>query len=306
MTLAILDPHVHLFDLHHGQYFWLKNLKPHQQSIIAKSFYLQDLELNDGLSLAGFVHIEAGFNNAEPSHEILNIEKKLDLQATSTHFSKPLLAKTCGSVDLTLEHADFIKLVDTQHAYVSCTSVRHILNEDAKEVLSHANTLQNLQYLAKLGMIFELQMPLHNAAAVSALVELAAQLPDLKLVINHAGFAPIHERDSKVQNLSGGGNAYQQWHEHTKSLSQFANISIKCSGWEMLDEAYKMPTISPCIEHLAQTFGTKRLMFASNFPLVLYSVSYQQYWENMVKLATNIGIAPELVCFENAHRIYRF
>jgi predicted TIM-barrel fold metal-dependent hydrolase len=306
MTINIIDPHVHLFDLQRGQYEWLNSLKPHQKSKIAKNFCLQDLKLKGDLSLAGFVHIEAGFNNAKPSLEILNIEKQLDVQGTCTDFSKPLLAKTAGSVDLRLEYADFIKLLDAQRACASCIGVRHILNEDAIEVLRHVNTLQNLRYLASLGLIFELHMPLHNAQTISALVELVAQVPDLKLVVNHAGFAPINKSNNKAQNLSYEVNTYHQWQEHTKTLSQFANVSLKCSGWEMLDETYSFSTISPCIEHLVQTFGTKRLMFASNFPLVLYCVSYQQYWENMVKLATNIGIAPEQVCFENARRIYRF
>ena len=78
MTINIIDPHIHLFDLSQGDYHWLKSQNPPSwpdKVIIERNFDLDDLTnslainlTNDGdyndeligeVSLSGFVHIEA-------------------------------------------------------------------------------------------------------------------------------------------------------------------------------------------------------------------------------------------------------
>ena len=77
-TMQIIDPHVHLFDLAKGQYLWLKpENEPFwpDKAVINKNFSASDLSLSAPLSLYGFVHIEAGFDNLEPWREIAWLEQ---------------------------------------------------------------------------------------------------------------------------------------------------------------------------------------------------------------------------------------
>ena len=66
MSMQIIDPHVHFFNLAEGQYTWLQgenppawpNLEKIKQPISA-----EQLVKSTDFELAGIVHIEAGFDN---------------------------------------------------------------------------------------------------------------------------------------------------------------------------------------------------------------------------------------------------
>ena len=71
--MKIIDPHLHLFDLTKGSYEWLQANNPpfwSDKALINRSFNEGDLSLISPLSLAGFVHIEAGFDNQQPWREL--------------------------------------------------------------------------------------------------------------------------------------------------------------------------------------------------------------------------------------------
>ena len=73
MSQRLFDPHVHLFDLSQGDYHWLRRkgapFWPQKQAI-TRNFKQQDLHLKEPLQHCGAVHIEAGFDNAEPAREL--------------------------------------------------------------------------------------------------------------------------------------------------------------------------------------------------------------------------------------------
>ena len=76
--IKIIDPHLHLFDLKQGDYHWLKADNPPNwpdKNVINNTFDEQDLSLSPPLSLAGFVHIEAGFDNLQPWRELNYLQK---------------------------------------------------------------------------------------------------------------------------------------------------------------------------------------------------------------------------------------
>ena len=66
--MDILDPHLHLFNLKSGDYHWLSPDNPpfwSDKAVIAKNFNESHLLLSTPFNLKGFVHIEAGFDNAQ-------------------------------------------------------------------------------------------------------------------------------------------------------------------------------------------------------------------------------------------------
>ena len=71
--IKIIDPHLHLFNIEQGDYSWLKPQCPPfwpDKPLINKNFVEADLLLPHAMHLAGFVHIEAGFDNQQPWREI--------------------------------------------------------------------------------------------------------------------------------------------------------------------------------------------------------------------------------------------
>ena len=125
--MNIIDPHLHLFDLNKGQYHWLKAENPPfwpDKSVIAKNFREQNLKLAPPLNLAGFVHIEAGFDNQQPWREIAWLE-----QNCQSNF------RSVASLDITLMPEIFSQQLDKLLAYKSVVGIRHILDDEALSIL---------------------------------------------------------------------------------------------------------------------------------------------------------------------------
>jgi len=284
-THTIIDPHIHLFDLSQGQYQWLKTKNPPfwpDKHIIQKSFTEQDLKLNNNFSLEGIVHIEAGFDNESPIKEINYLK--------STVVNTPL--KAISFIDMTLPAGEFRAQLNTlqKQSNYKLIGIRHIMEGDDIDLIFNENILNNLTLLAELNLVFEAQFEIHNIKATKQLTQYAKSLPNLKIVINHCGLVTQ--------------SRYDLWQKAIKTLSPLNNISIKCSGWEMDNRQYKQQWLSKVINYLITTFGEKRIMLASNFPLCLFSKSYADLWQSYYDLNLPNHIW-QAISFNNAKDIYQ-
>lgn len=296
--MKIIDPHLHLFDLQQGDYQWLQlNKAPFwpDKKKIARDFSERDLTLTQPLELSAFVHIEAGFNNKHPEQEIHWLEQTC---------ARPFVSIV--GIDLSLDSRKFSQQITNAMQYKSVVGVRYILDEQAFKVLSNTQTVDNLTLLNGLEVIFEVQMSLTDHAAVDTLSELINKNNHITFIINHAGFP----------NKNSTSVAWQNWQKNLRKLAEFEQVAIKLSGWEMIDRHYQQLKISGqnidwqsyIMQWCLSTFGKKRVMLASNFPLCLFSHSnYQAYWQNLLNsdfIQTLTEHEQHALFFENSHRYY--
>jgi len=287
----IIDPHIHLFNLEQGEYLWLKSENPpfwHNKASIAKSFIEKDLTLKPEFELTGFVHIEAGFNNIEPWREIAYLEQACKLPFRSIAF-----------IDLLLNEHAFKQHLQTLLRYKSVVGCRYILDDQAIQILSAKQVLVNLNLLAEHNLLFEVQMPLFDLQAVSALLNVLSAQPKLKVIINHAGSPPKNNKNRPQLTT--------HWREGIKQLAAFSQCAIKCSGWEMNDNNYVMEDVLNTVSECLTAFGDERVMLASNFPLCLFSKSYQHYWQDQQALLCELNLTAhqqQQLCFKNAQQHY--
>ncbi|SEK42488.1 Predicted metal-dependent hydrolase, TIM-barrel fold [Colwellia chukchiensis] len=282
--MKIIDPHLHLFDLALGDYQWLKaDQAPFwpDKHRIAKNFTEQDLTLTPPLTLAGFVHIEAGFDNQQPWREIAWLEN---------HCQLPF--RSIAMLDISLASAHFNQQLTKLMAFESVVGIRHILDEHALAILCNPNSQANLTTLAAHKLIFELQMPLTDTPALAQFMSILAKIPELKVCVNHAGW-PV--TDSKQHQL---------WFKNLTRLAEFTQVFIKCSGFEMFDRDYLAAWQRQIVRQCLAAFTVKRVMLASNFPLNILHSSYQNTWQNNTELLCSTT-QRELVCFANAVSFYQ-
>ncbi|NQZ24182.1 MAG: amidohydrolase family protein [Colwellia sp.] len=290
--MKIIDPHLHLFNLEQGDYQWLKAENPPHwldKKKIVKNFTEKDLRLPSPFELAGFVHIEAGFNNQEPWREIHWLE---------SHCTLPF--KSIAGIDLQLEPSMFLQAIIQLKKFKSVVGVRDILDDNAIHYLSNPQVQKNLALLAKEQLIFELQMPLNNLDSVYLLAELLAEMPQLSVVINHAGWPPQQKSEESEEC------EHQRWLQGIKILSAFEHCAIKCSGYEMTNRQYTSVWQQNIIKHCISCFGIKRVMLASNFPLCTFHSSYQAYWQQQITTASFSTDELAKLCHHNTERIYSF
>ncbi|WP_448549129.1 amidohydrolase family protein [Thalassotalea fusca] len=290
--MKIIDPHVHLFDLTKGQYHWLKATNPpfwKDKNVIAKNFSQHSLSLTN-FELGGFVHIEAGFNNQQPTEELAWLEQTVNKPFKSIATFN-LLAQPKSNQELLAKLAQF-------HSYVG---VRHILDDDAKAILMNPIALKNFQLLNNTSAIFELQVCLSDNAIVSTLASVITSHPNIRFVLNHAGFPPY----LPITGIDGERKLqWQYWQENIKQLATIDNVWIKCSGWEMADRQYQATWQKQVISAVISQFSHDKIMMASNFPLTLFSREYNLYWQQ------TLSLLPEhlqtKLCYSNAQSCYGF
>jgi predicted TIM-barrel fold metal-dependent hydrolase len=279
--MKIIDPHLHLFNLDSGQYNWLKPEHPPfwpDKHKINKSFNEQDLLLASPLTLAGFVHIEAGFNNQQPWQELAWLE---------SHCQLPF--KAIATIDLLDEN--FTKTLNKLRQYQCFIGGRHILDEQALSILANPLAANNLKILAEHSLLFEAQLNLTDSLAVALLAKQLEHLPELNIVINHAGVAPLNANEPG-------------WNQSLKILSQFPNCWLKCSGWEMAQRNYQVAFIEQTVNQALNYFCSDKVMLASNFPLTLFNQSYQKLWQQYLDLPLPLELIEKL-CFNNSKLCYQ-
>ncbi len=280
--MKFIDPHLHFFALDEGDYHWLKPENPpfwSDKGDIAKPFAEKDLRLFGDIELAGYVHIEAGFDNHRPWREIDWLEANCSL---------PMRA--VAGCDL--QAADFEAVMHALIQRQSVVGVRHILDDSAFVVLQHEKTLRALAMLAEAGLSFDAQLYGEDSAGIAALVEVCHFMPSLSVIVNHGGFPPAAELD------------YANWKNNMLALASCPNVAVKASGWEMMNRYWRPESAAIIINDLVSLFGSERVMLASNFPLSNWRYSYSEYWDNVLSnVSTELA---EKLAFDNASQWYGF
>lgn len=288
--MKIIDPHLHLFALELGDYHWLKAKNPPfwpDKQLIHKNFKETDLILTKPLSLAGFVHIEAGFDNNESWRELETLEQ---------NSKKPFRA--IANIDLTASSQHVNSVIEKLTELPSFVGVRHLLDDQALALLSNKQVLDNIKTLNESGLVFEVQLSLIEHAPVNALCDVIADNPEINFIINHAGFPPadIHTTE------------WQRWQSNLTKLSFYPHVAIKCSGWEMTDRNYQASWLNENLSLIFAIFDTKKVMLASNFPLCLFSHSdYQSYWQAIISSNFFQALTEQeknALCYDNALNWY--
>lgn len=282
--MTFIDPHLHFFALDQGRYDWLSPEKPPywpDKPAIAKYTTEKALLHNTHKVPSGYVHIEAGFDNAQPWREI---------QFLTQHCTLPF--KAVAVIDLL--SPDVQSHIAQLAAMESVVGVRHILDDDAPTILAHPKAKHSLHCLAQNGLMFEAQLNVSNREGGRALIKLLEAIPLLKVTINHAGFPPTDSQH------------WRHWLDGIRVLSRFENLAIKLSGWEMNNRDWQWQQVKRVTENVLEHTNPRRVMFASNFPLCCWRMPYSQLWSGYEAVINNI--APSLTSMllhDNAQTWYK-
>ncbi|MFT4939623.1 MAG: L-fuconolactonase [Paraglaciecola sp.] len=283
---SIIDPHLHLFNLQEGDYAWLKPTKPPfwpDKEHINRQFTEADISLHSPLKLSGFVHIEAGFDNRQPWREIDWLEQHCQLPFRSV-----------GYADLTSD--EFLLHLEHLCLRSSVVGIRYILDEHAYTLLNTPKFLGHLKTLSRHHLSFDAQMSLLNSEAVVKLIRLLESTPELKVIINHAGWPPTFADQ----------DAWQCWQKNLQKLAHFPQVAIKLSGWEMSNRDWDLEMMSPVLDTCLTNFDDTNLMLASNFPLCTWRFSMQDLWQNYTANLGLLGSTLSRLTSTNAADWYKF
>lgn len=250
--IAITDPHCHLWDLSLGYHGWLSDresellgsLKP-----LNKNYLLDDyLEDTKEFVLDKFVHVEAvsTLYAKQEVESLLHLSNKTD-KLGGIVAGADLLDP---GVEKLLEYYSSVPLVKGIRQILSWHENSKYRATDRSDDLVNPLWERRFSLLKKYPLSFDMQL---CPTQMQEAYQLAKKYDDTKIILNHAG-SPIEED-------------YPVWIKGIKKLAACHNVSVKLSGFGMLNHHWTAKTIKPIIHDVIEHFGVDRCMFASNFPV---------------------------------------
>ena len=125
------------------------------------------------------------------------------------------------------------------------------------------------------------------------LLRFAERHPDLQIVIDHAGKPDIARGE------------LDPWRARIAALAELSNVSCKLSGLVTeAGDAWQFDDLRPYVEHLLATFGPRRLLWGSDWPVVNLAADYSR-WLNLADTLAGLAGAERAALFGgNAVRVY--
>lgn len=295
--LRIIDAHHHIWEPGPGRYPWMAAKGEKflgDTAPVCTPYSLADYRheaAEAGLALAGSVHLQCGRDPSDPAEETAWVQAEADALGHAIAiigFGNPATP-------------DFPALLEAHMRQPGFRGIRHMLNwgeTDRLRMCDRGDYLQDpawrtgLHRLIAPGLSFDCQV---NPWQLPGVADLARALPDLQIVINHAG-TPFEY----------GGDGWPLWSDAMARLAECPNVAVKFSGLGMVDRTWSATSAIPLFEHLMAHFGAERLMFASNFPIDRLYASLGQTYAAFRALAARLSAAEQAMLFhDTAARIYR-
>ncbi len=145
--------------------------------------------------------------------------------------------------------------------------------------------------LERAGLHFELQAPWWH---MDEALELAREFPRITLIVNHAGLPA--ERDAA---------SLAAWRRAMERLAAAPNVHVKISGIGVPGQPWTAQLQRPVVAALLDAFGTRRCLFASNFPVDSLVASFDTIFTGFKELTRDRTPAERLALFcDNAVALY--
>jgi L-fuconolactonase len=287
--LVIVDTHQHLWALDKFHLPWLDPAEPLLKRNYLMADYLQAVE---GLNVTRAVYMEVEVAPDEFDREadsILDVCRKGD---------SPTVAAVIGGHP----ESDHFRSYITR--FKGNQYVKGVRSPFPADGASNPKFIDGLKLLGDLGMSYDL---LADPAQLPLTAKLVQSCKDTRFILDHCGngstkfYLPAAERDSALLDRR------KKWEEGLAALASQKNVICKISGVaEAGDPAdATAENIAPVVNRCIDSFGEDRVIFASNWPVVLKSLTLKQWVHIARQITASRGEAFARKLFgENAVRFY--
>lgn len=208
---------------------------------------------------------------------------------------EPVVAGVVGWTDLTEpEVRTRLAALATEPGGASLVGIRHLVQDEPDpRWLCRRDVRRGLAAVADAGLAVDL---LVRPYQLPAAVETAAELPQLRFVLDHGG----------KPDIAAAG--LEPWASHMADLSLMPNVAVKLSGLvtEADHDAWTVEQLRPYADVLLEAFGPDRIMFGSDWPVCLLATSYEVWVATATALTAGLSEAERQEIFGGtAARWYR-
>lgn len=271
----VIDSHVHFWKYNSSEYTWIdRNMK-----VLRKDYLPEDLTLtlkrND---VDGCIAVQA-----LPSE----VESRFLAELANTH---PTVLGVIGWADLRAD--DLPKKLEELKNYPAIVGIRHIVQSEPDEFMYDEKFRRGIAMLAEYGYTYDILIYPKQLAAATDLVKM---FPDQSFIIDHCAKPEVRNREITT------------WRKGITDLAMFPNVTCKISG--LITEAdwknWSPGDFYPYLDVVFEAFGTDRLLYGSDWPVMLLSGIYVQ-WKSLLEkyMENHLPEEREAVFGGNAARVY--
>jgi len=272
----VIDSHVHFWKYNKKVYPWI----------------------DDSMKLIQKDHLPGLF---ELTRKRNNIDGCIAVQADQSEVETKFLAELAktysfirGVVGWTnLKAPDLIRKLDELRSYPSVKGLRHIVQSEADDFLYDPAFRSGISQLPAYDLTYDV---LIYPRQLKAAVDFVSAFPNQVMILDHCA-KPV------IRN-----NEIDEWAAGIRDLASNKNLSCKLSG--LLTEAkwnqWSPAEFYPYLDVVFDAFGTDRLLYGSDWPVMLVSGMYVQ-WKSMLEkyMEKFLPEEREAVFGLNAERIYK-
>ncbi|MEU9671576.1 amidohydrolase family protein [Streptomyces bobili] len=279
---ALVDAHHHVWDLDRRPRAWLD--EPAHEPI-RRTFGTDDLGTAAtvaGRRLGCTVLVQC-VTSVDETREFL------------AHADSDPLGAVVGWADLTSPAiGDVLDALRAGPGGTHLRAVRHLVQGESDAAwLQQPSVERGLRAVGERGLGYDLLIRSHQFPQT---IHLAERLPDLPLVLDHAGKPPIARQD------------LDDWERGVRRLAAHPQVRCKVSGLatEADHEKWTIDDIRPVWEVLLSAFGPDRLMFGSDWPVCVLAGGWNRWAATVEELLAGCSAAEtEAVLAGTATTFYR-
>jgi len=112
---------------------------------------------------------------------------------------------------------------------------------------------------------------------LDALLEFATRYPELRIVVDHGAKPPLRDAD------------LAPWKAGIEAIAGSTRSVCKLSGLVTEAGSAEPESLAACTDHLLGTFGARRLMWGSDWPVCELVCSYARWDESSARLLATLG-----------------
>ena len=271
-----IDSHVHFWKYSKESYPWIDN----NMKILQKDhlpIHLQPTLDRNGMD--GVIAVQADGSELETLFLV-------ELAKTNS-----LIKGVVGWVDLQAANVEDRLQYFSQFPVIR--GYRHIVQSEPDDFMAGAGFRRGIQALQPFGYSYDI---LIYPSQLPAATELARDFPQQVFILDHCAKPDIKRREM------------ENWKLGIEKLAANPNVYCKLSGLftEAKWKEWSAGDFYPYLDVVFQNFGTDRLLFGTDWPVMLVSGIYVQ-WKSLIEkyMENMLPEEKEAVFGGNAERVYR-
>jgi predicted TIM-barrel fold metal-dependent hydrolase len=257
-TQPIIDAHQHVWDLDRFRLPWLDRAGERLNRTYSVADYAKAAE---GLGVVKAVYAEVAVMprqwEAEAEYVTELCRTRAGLTAAAVFGGDPA-ADAFPAYIRRFAKSPFVKGV--RHAY-------------QKGFVDNPKFLDGIRLLGELGLSFDLQLGPDLLREADRLV---AACPQTRFVLDHCGGVDVKWWQTPDEKRAA---TRRTWEDGVARLADRKNVVCKISGVAESGDDGKVTaaTVAPPVNHCLDRFGDGRVLFASNWPVCLRTITYAQW-----------------------------